>query len=269
MNRIHIVGSGPRTGTTLLAEAMKVCFNIDCSSEHEDSICVSNYKMGKGDIILSKYPREIELLKWPLKVNKKLHVICIVRDPRDMICSYHGAQKDIYYAGLNNWKLFLHYHVKLKQHKRFITVKYEDLVTSPDKIQLKIEKSIPGLVKVHPFSEYHIHAKPGEKSRDALNKIRPIEPAGIGNWKSHLPRIKQQLEVHGDISESLIKYGYEEDTEWVKELENTERKDYITYTGDDKRRKRKKGELLAVANFLIEKLGLNPDKILNPLKNGR
>lgn len=266
MKRIHIIGSGPRTGTTLLAEVMKVCFNIDSASDHEDSICVSNYKLGKGDIILSKYPGEIDLVKWPLKVNRNLFVICIVRDPRDMICSFHGAHENTYWAGLKFWKLFLEHHPKLISCDRFITIKYEDFVTFPNKIQTDLKKRIPGLVTKHPFKEYHLYAKPGGKSNQALKKIRPIEPAGIGNWKAHLPRIKQQIQLHGKISKSLIEYGYENDAQWEKMLRNIESIKFKTYTGEELRGGRNKREFLAVANFLIEKLYLNPDKILGPIK---
>jgi hypothetical protein len=35
VKRIHIVGAGPRTGTTLLAESMAACFAIDVFEPHE------------------------------------------------------------------------------------------------------------------------------------------------------------------------------------------------------------------------------------------
>ena len=41
MERLHIVGLGPRTGTTLLAECMATCFEIDAFEPHEASLCAS------------------------------------------------------------------------------------------------------------------------------------------------------------------------------------------------------------------------------------
>ena len=38
MRRIHIVGCGPRTGTTLMAELMGTCFDINASCQHEESV---------------------------------------------------------------------------------------------------------------------------------------------------------------------------------------------------------------------------------------
>lgn len=61
MKRIHIVGSGPRTGTTLIAKMMIACFEIDLHTEHEDSI----YTLPpcKGNIFLTKLPRDILVIE--------------------------------------------------------------------------------------------------------------------------------------------------------------------------------------------------------------
>ena len=56
MKRIHIIGSGPRTGTTLLAEAMTACFDIDQYVEHEARIFKDEPL--KGNIFLTKYPSD-------------------------------------------------------------------------------------------------------------------------------------------------------------------------------------------------------------------
>src|SRR5690554_3106192 len=106
-NRIHITSSGPRTGTTLLAEVMKVCFQIDCYCDHEAPISQSNTSFGKCETILSKMPSNIKNLDRILNWDPNLYIIILIRDPRDMVCSYHGKVKDKYYCDFQFWFNFL------------------------------------------------------------------------------------------------------------------------------------------------------------------
>src|SRR5688572_25733730 len=101
MQRIHIVGAGPRTGTTLLAECMIACFEIDAFETHEASLsqCRNNV-----DIYLTKDPLDLNLLGPRLLIDSHLHVLAMVRDPRDVIASKHGAAKEQYWAPLRMWR---------------------------------------------------------------------------------------------------------------------------------------------------------------------
>ena len=54
--RIHIVGVSPRTGTTLLAECMVACMNIDAFEAHEAS--VSRLRLGPR-VYLTKRPADL------------------------------------------------------------------------------------------------------------------------------------------------------------------------------------------------------------------
>lgn len=271
MKRIHIVGSGPRTGTTLLTELIKVCFQIDYANEHETSISISNHRFGKSGIILSKQPSEIKIVKYPLILDKNLYVICIIRDPRDMVVSYHGSEPNIYWCSLRYWQLFLKYYNKLKNHKRFIMIKYEDLVTNPNEVQSFIKKKLNFLNVKHQFSDYHVYANPSEDSVRAMKKFRPIEAKGIGHWLNNLERIKQQIDVHGNISDSLIKFKYEKNDEWMSILKNVEKKNFKTKTGEffskKELRKRNRKKWIATFNILLEKIHLNPELIIAPIIN--
>ena len=68
MKRIHIVGSGPRTGTTLIAEMMIACFEIDLHTEHEDSIYT--WPPYRGNIFLTKKPRDILVIEPILRIMR-------------------------------------------------------------------------------------------------------------------------------------------------------------------------------------------------------
>ncbi|MCG2419780.1 sulfotransferase domain-containing protein [Aequorivita sp. F47161] len=266
--RIHITSSGPRTGTTLLTELFKSCFNIDCSCDHEAPISKSNSSFGKCNTVLTKKPSSTDKLWTILDKIKGVYVVCVIRDPRDMIVSYHGRITDEYYCGLNFWFKFLSDYEKLKDHPRFILIRYEDFTTNPDEIQKQIEQKIPFLKQKHKFSEYHLYAKPDDDTLKALKKLRPIESKGIGTWKKHLPRIKQQLIKYGDITDSLRQFEYEENPDWKKTLENISLQEFDSYKNESIERKNSnKSVLVTLFNFWCEKIHLNPDRILKSIRS--
>lgn len=265
--RIHITSSGPRTGTTLLAEVMKTCFEIDGYCDHEAPLCRSNSSFGKCNIILTKYPSDIKYFEKVLKWDPKLFVICLIRDPRDMVCSYHGKIEDKYYCDLKYWFSFIKDFEKLKGHPRVLLIKYEDFTQNPDRIQELIMENAPFLIKKHNFSEFHLFAQPVNDSLKALKKLRPIESKGIGNWKNHLPRIKQQVQEFDSIDSSLIAYGYESDTKWSELLKNVESETFVTVKKNVHGVWRQtKSLILTYLNIYLEKRGVDPDKFLAPFK---
>lgn len=266
MKRIHIVGSGPRTGTTLLTEAMATCFDIDHRCAHEASIATD--QPTHGNCFLTKKPGEISAVGLPLKLNPDLYVICMIRDPRDSIVSVHGSAPHRYYDGLRHWMLFVTHYPRLARNPRFLTVRYEDFARDPDRTQRYLKEHLPFLKATHPFSEYHLHCDPGSKSLEALKTLRPITPEGIGSWRKHLPRVKQQLQLHGDISDSLIRFGYEADANWLDQLEAAQAVDYRQvkdeYFPCSLLMKRRKDALAEVANIIARKLGLDPSVVFRP-----
>ena len=220
MQRIHIVGSSPRSGTTLLMEMMVNCFEIDLFPAHEA-------RLGKcpprnGDIFISKSPKDIIIVKKHLRVMKNLHVIFLMRDPRDSAVSKHGVNKEQYYGDLRYWKRFLPFFEEIKTHPRLVHFRYEDLVNDPDRVQEFIAEKIPFLKYREKFSNFHLHSSPSKNTSLALKGLRKVDASGIGNWRNHKSRILGQIMTHGSISEDLIRYGYEKDEEWLKELDGIE-----------------------------------------------
>jgi len=220
MKRIHIVGAAPRTGTTLLTEAMIACFKIDLYTSHESTIF--QHTTRDGTISLTKDPQDITVVGTFLRIMPELYVIYLVRDPRDIITSKHSKDPDRYWWSLSSWKAWTRFGRKLKDHPRFITIRYEDLVGDPDGTQRFLMKRMPFLVKKAPFSRYHEISDPSVDSLKALGGIRPISPARIGRWRNHLPRLAGQLLRHEPITQDLIEFGYETDDAWLSELEGVD-----------------------------------------------
>lgn len=263
--RIHITSSGPRTGSTLLAEAMRVCFDIVNFSQHEAPLSVSNSTFCEEGIVLTKQPSKTYGLNKILNFDKNLYVICLYRDPRDMVCSSHGADKSKYYCELNYWLSFFDDIKKIISHQRLLLISYEELSTNPDKIQKELTRRIKCLNFKFLFSEYHLVSNPSKASLLALNKLRPIDSSGIGNWKHHLPRVKQQIEKYGDITESLVFFKYENSKQWLAELKNVNSINCPSYR-KYKNQKVSINVYIAILNKLIENIGLKPNTILLPFK---
>jgi hypothetical protein len=220
MYRIHIVGCSPRSGTTLLAEMMTACFEIDLHVEHEAHVYA--WPPARGDVFLTKHPGDIVAVEPALRLMPRLFVVVMVRDPRDIVCSRHRSDPDRYWCGLKYWKSYVPWIRRLRGHSRVTLVRYEDLVSDPDRVQEDLARAMPWLVRRAPFREFHSHAEASAGSRAALGGVRPVSRDSIGNWRSHKPRVAGQIRRHGSISADLIEFGYEEDEAWERELEGVE-----------------------------------------------
>jgi hypothetical protein len=161
-------------------------------------------------------------MPWTLRLNPDLFVIYVLRDPRSVIVSKHQQLPGQYYSCLKVWREFESYRRKLEGHKRFLVVKYEELVTAPDVVQERISSFLPFLEEICLFSEFHRYAKPSERTTRALNGLRPVSADRLLEWQKHLPRVKAQLECCGDISTELVELGYESDSKWKDQLGDVE-----------------------------------------------
>lgn len=106
----------------------------------------------------------------------------------------------------------------LKSHPRFVEVRYEELVTNPDNVQAKIDKTFPLLEATGQFSSYHERAQPSEGAAQALNGFRKVDRERLHAWRHHLSRVKEQLARHPRMARILIELGYEQDTSWTSLL---------------------------------------------------
>jgi hypothetical protein len=220
MQRIHIVGASPRSGTTLLAEAMVACFDIDLYVAHEARIFAR--PPGAGRIFLTKAPRDILLAERALAAAPGLQVVYLLRDPRNIIVSKHRRAPDRYWAGLKFWKAYTAAARRLVDHPRFLTVRYEDLISDPDRVQQQLCAQMPFLALTTPFSRFHAVAAPADDALTALGGVRPIAAPRLDQWRDHLPRIAGQMEQHGSLAADLIEFGYEADDRWLAELDGIE-----------------------------------------------
>ena len=216
---LHIVACSPRSGTTLLHEAMVTCFEVDKHYDHE--VRFNLVSASDGDIVVTKRPKDTMYMPDVID-DPELFVIYVMRDPRDVIVSRHGKNKDMYYSNIRLWRELHAYAERISAHERFLQVGYEEFVTNPDAVQEQITKKFPWLKTRYKFSEYHLHAEVSEKSKLAMNDVRPIAPTSVGKWKNNLARIKAQQITHGSLTPDLIECGYESSADWEAVLTDVE-----------------------------------------------
>ncbi len=216
---IHIVACSPRSGTTLLHEAMVTCFKFDKHYDHE--IRFNLVSANNGQRLITKRPKDIMYMPAVID-DPDFFVIYVLRDPRDVIVSRHGKNKDMYYSNIRVWREMQSYAKSITGHNRFLQVRYEEFVSNPNAVQAEIAARFPWLEKRYDFSEYHEHAQVSEASRLAMHSVRPIAPTSIGVWTKHLGRIKGQQAIHGSLTPDLVDNSYESDGAWESVLDAVE-----------------------------------------------
>ncbi|MGH8503903.1 MAG: sulfotransferase family protein [Gammaproteobacteria bacterium] len=230
--RIHIVGTSARSGTTLMMQLLVNCFAIDKHCHHEQHI----FRGTRPDyhIYCSKHPADIDGAGALLAVDPDLWIICMVRDPRDTVVSKHKRFPDMYWgANLGQWKKSYRIAERLAGHPRFFTVRYESLVSDPNRAQTELMRGMPFLRKRADFSQFHQVARPTSwRAERALGGVRPITTRSIGAWRAHKPRLAAQLALHGDISDELVELGYEKDDAWLRELDGVAPDNGHSYMSD-------------------------------------
>jgi hypothetical protein len=213
---VHIVGCR-RSGTTLMMELMWLCYAFSGRDEHEVSVFEP---IPEGQTLyLTKKPPDTLRIERIFLADDNLHVIAMLRDPRAVITSRHASRPDAYFAGYRRWAEYVDAIDRLKDHPRFLIVRFEDLVTDPDATQAAVSARFPFLQKKLDFSAYPEGADVPEAAAQSLNGVRPFDPARLDGWKAHLPRIKGQLMAHPGMTDDLIRTGYESDDGWLSLLD--------------------------------------------------
>lgn len=198
---------------------MVTCFRFDKHYDHE--MRFNRVDASRDQLLISKRPKDTMYMPAVID-DPMLFVIYVMRDPRDVIVSRHGKNREIYYSNIRLWREMHGYSREISDHDRFLQVRYEDFVTHPDSVQDQIAQKFPWLEKRHDFSNYHEHAVVSEKSKLAMNSVRPIAATSVGVWKKQPSRIKAQQLLHGSLTPDLIACGYETSADWERLLDDVE-----------------------------------------------
>jgi hypothetical protein len=212
-HRIHITGAA-RSGTTLMLALMLTCFEIDGGNVRETRLWRA--RVAGRRVVLTKQPMDERLALRLARLDPRLHVVYMLRDPREVIVSIHGTAPDQYWSNLRAWRESVAAAKPWFDHPRVHVVRYDALARDPDGVQQALAAAMPFLKTVRPFSRFQeVAALQDDQWRAAMGSIRSVSPDALGSWQRHLPRLKAQLQRHGDISGDLIALGFEQDREWL------------------------------------------------------
>ena len=217
-NRLHIVGLAQRTGTTLMSELIGHGFRIDGFIESE---CQIHHipPGGPYELLCTKIPTNIHIIRKLLDADPTLWVICMLRDPRDIVVSRHGSNTTIFWTNLRIVREGVESLRKLKNHPRALLVRYEELAEDPDRVQKRIADFMPALEFRASFSSFGAEPSAVSQSNErALRGIRQVNPSSIGAWRRNPERLAAQIAMHGPIGDILRELGYERDDAWLEAL---------------------------------------------------
>ncbi len=245
-----IICGYPRSGTSLFYNMLSSAlqnFNID---SWETSALDSIWKF---DNHASKSPVDLFQLNEIASKNihnKELCVVVLMRDIRDIITSRHQFAPDDFVIGYEgaysfsgeypNYKkkfdgpgVERYYSIMkdLSDNELFnlIVIKYEHLVSDPDKCQKSILKAF-NVEFDGSFSEYHLrkerHKLKYEGKHSALDKkleksSDAVEKKYVKRWSEpeYSKRIAEQFTNHPQLFDILIEQGYEASRDWYQEYE--------------------------------------------------
>ena len=196
---------------------ISACFDVGEFVSNETRL---GKRMPRGEAVLvTKCPGEERLAPVLLPLDHQLWFIFMLRDPRDVVVSEHIAAPGRYWSDLQSWRQAAAIYDQLKNHPRFIVVRYEDLVRDPDKVQRELAARMSFLKTTAPFSQYSDHV-PQNAARPA--RPRQVSMQSIGNWHQHLPRIKAQFSAFSGMCRRLVEFGYEPDDSWLRALDGVQ-----------------------------------------------
>ncbi|MHA6347505.1 hypothetical protein [Roseivivax sp. CAU 1761] len=236
----HIITAGyGRAGTTLfynmLRHTLKGGFNLP-----EREVSAKELIKSPGNFC-TKRPFDIFEIPNILKMNagrKRVDLIVSLRDPRDILVSFHKSVPDDYFVSAD----FCYFAPKGQkptkeapgilqtQHaiaqiatsgifpQGVFILKYEDLIANPETVKHKLAEGLE-LEFDGNFSDFHKQAIPEDLQR-ALNGVRPVEKAATPKWQKpeHRDRIIDQFTRFPELHDILVALAYEDDASWFEEF---------------------------------------------------
>ncbi|MBW2281260.1 MAG: hypothetical protein JRG82_11000 [Deltaproteobacteria bacterium] len=239
-----VVCGYPRSGTSLLYNMLSSSLDGFLFEEFETRARKSIWKY---EDCASKRPRDIGDLAELVRENvhgKRISVIVMIRDVRDVITSTHAQIPDRYYVDYDGrWAPrtgrapriertgdgVASIEAAIDRARRVegleqITLRYEDLVASPGAVEARLARVLD-LEFAGRFEEFHLvperHAYRYDGRREVedpgLERSR-VDSTRSGRWAGdeHRERIREQFDAHPELFEVLRRRCYESDDRWYE-----------------------------------------------------
>ncbi|MCL4256798.1 MAG: sulfotransferase, partial [Anaerolineae bacterium] len=196
----------------------KINFNLLCKIIYLNY--ESPYKKSQIELLGDKNPTYSIFVKDLLEVFPDAKFIHLIRDYRDNVLSNVNVIKtESIPIAAHGWVAYNQEIEKVKEKNptQFLTIKYEDLVISPDEIAKKICNFLtldyhPEMLQFNKVIEKKLESKTFESTKEMTdfhpNLIKPINTNQIKKWETAFTKKEVQLIefIAGDFGK---KYGYE------------------------------------------------------------
>ncbi|MEE2936850.1 MAG: hypothetical protein VYA84_12755 [Planctomycetota bacterium] len=229
--RIHILGAA-RSGTTLMHCAMAAFDRTEVHPRESTlrapdvSTLIPNFlQIGRSHYVTKRgysWFRHENVDKFiRVATAERIGVIYMVRHPSDVLTSCHkGELNRKYYVEPDRWCLSVQagetIRFALEDRVPFLVIRYEDLVSSPDRVCEKL------------VSAFRLRLRPGAESlsrlasnvdtekvgglETALHRVRDFDTSSVGKWRSD-PKLCDYLRdlLKSEIASSLRDFANEYD----------------------------------------------------------
>jgi hypothetical protein len=220
---LHGVVCGfPRSGTTLMQMMLQFAFPAAKGFRGEfDGWRAATCCWRNSAQMFSKVPEDLfrlcELRAIYAGRRARLRAIVLLRDPRDVLTSFHAAQPQRqYFLSAAQWLRYYEAFRRERDRADVLTVRYEDLADGPDAVQARVEYFL-GRAAERPFSEFHTADWSAFDTRP-LNGLRPLGCEKVGRWRdpAHFHRIGEIIEQLPRLPDYLVDLGYEATIDWFR-----------------------------------------------------
>ncbi|MBT4381136.1 MAG: hypothetical protein HN900_05880 [Gammaproteobacteria bacterium] len=135
----------------------------------------------EGKVVVGKFPRKASRL-YKLMADD-LGIIYMMRDPRDVLVSKHFERPRTYWTSVERWIRTATVALEYKDHPNVLLLKYEDLITKPNKAQKAMAEKF-NLEAARKFEDcYESFDTKDKYNAKTMNGIRPLDKSRIGAWK--------------------------------------------------------------------------------------
>ncbi len=208
--RLFIMGCG-RSGTWLLTGIMATFQDVYIYDQENP---LSRFKDIDSALPVHIVKRDHESFLTVNLIPPEIGIVFIVRHPFDILTSHHPGYERRYYVTPARWNGEMQALRWLCESRRPNTkiVRYEDLVTDPDREQQALADAFGLTIRV-PASEYGRVFSAPDEARTAMHGLRAPDRNSLGRWKDKpddrayiarlVPDLQPQLDWIGE------RFGYD------------------------------------------------------------
>ncbi len=239
IERIHIIGAS-RSGTTMLYYAM-ACFERTLLHDQETSVWNYPTFTGSANLFASHVLRPSkhflitkrgpnwwrqERLERLMNFTRDygIFLIHIVRDPRDVLSSYHPLNERQFYVQPEDWAHSVNAATwlweQLADHPGKLVLKYEDIVQQPQTAQAQLCQQTdlqlrPGVTSWARLKENVEATHNLGHMVPYMHKLRNFDPDAIGKWRTnpdavaYLEQLRHASPYGAMLGEFMHMYNYE------------------------------------------------------------